>query len=357
MWKCRRKYRLLWFLLPAQLRDMVPALRAAIALMAWAMRRLQGNMHDPSTRTLTLTLTPPHTHKVHSYDAAVAMGILPGSRSLRRSEIDGMGADLLRALVLLAGSIIITHLVPIWHHFVHYGEYTKTHGFLRLFWMMCFERYKLYIKQLVRDVHRPEKNLVRTTAQDVAAHYVDLTQTELRELSGQQCHECILSFPEHIIAKSSKLNDMRFYCDSDVSDHYSVCGYRVAHILNVHFRAGEWPKHPRCGSVITCVIGGRSLYARVNRFLQVFGEDVPGYASVSWFSEPQYLYPYPNPLGVRCCREDGSLIRSQVGCVVKITQIDPAQIMVEHEVETNSYIMIRDAGYNTRPRRPTNCIP
>ena len=43
-WKCRRKFRLLWFLLPVQLRndDMVPALRAALVLMAWAIRRLQG---------------------------------------------------------------------------------------------------------------------------------------------------------------------------------------------------------------------------------------------------------------------------------------------------------------------------
>ena len=41
-WKARRKYRLLWFLLPVQLRDMVPALREALVLMAWAIRRLQG---------------------------------------------------------------------------------------------------------------------------------------------------------------------------------------------------------------------------------------------------------------------------------------------------------------------------
>jgi len=43
-WKCRRKFRLLWFLLPVQLRDddMVPALREALVLMAWAIRRLQG---------------------------------------------------------------------------------------------------------------------------------------------------------------------------------------------------------------------------------------------------------------------------------------------------------------------------
>ena len=205
----------------------------------------------------------------------------------------------------------------------------------------------MYIKRLVRDVHRPEVNLVRTTRQDVAAHYLNLQDAELRELSGEECHECVLSFPIHIIARSKEVDDLRYHCDSDVTDHFSVRGYTVAHVLNVHFRAGEWPKYPRCGSVITCVIAGRSLFARVNRFLKVFGEDVPGYASVSWFSEPEYLYE-DNPLGVRC-RDDGSLIEDQVGCVVKLTQIDPSQIMVEHEVETNTFVMIRDSGYNTRP--------
>ena len=63
---------------------------------------------------------------------------------------------------------------------------------------------------------------------------------------------------------------------------------------------------------------------------------------------PVYLYT-DNPLGVRC-REDGSAIERELGSVVKITSIDPTQIMVEHEVETDSYVMIRDSGYNTRPR-------
>jgi len=52
-----------------------------------------------------------------------------------------MKADLARGLVLLEGAMVATYLVPIWHHFAHYGEYTKTHGMLRLYWMMAFERF------------------------------------------------------------------------------------------------------------------------------------------------------------------------------------------------------------------------
>lgn len=143
-WKARRKYRLLWFLLPVQLRDrdMVPALREALVLMAWAIRRLQGMIILLLFLGCSYSPRPLHSPgQVYCFEAAVAMGILPGSPGLRRADIKKMSADLIRALVLLAGSVIITYLVPIFHHFVHYGEYTWTHGMLRLFWMMVFERY------------------------------------------------------------------------------------------------------------------------------------------------------------------------------------------------------------------------
>jgi len=200
-------------------------------------------------------------------------------------------------------------------------------------------------------VHRPEENLVRTTAQDIAVHYLNLKQSELRELSRAQCHECVLSYAIDVVLKTRDIDDLRIHHNSGVTDHYAAKGFKVAHIMSVHFRSGSWPSYPRCGSVITCVLAGagrqrRSLYARVNFFFKIFGDKTPGYASVSWFSEPQYIYK-DNPLGVKC-REDGSGVRDEVGSVVKITQIDPSQIMVEHEVETGFYVMIRDSGYNTR---------
>ena len=86
----------------------------------------------------------------------------------------------------------------------------------------------------------------------------------------------------------------------------------------------------------------------LQRFLKVEGDDSPGYAYLDWFSEPQYLYD-DVPLGVRC-KVDGSLLDRELGNVVPITKIDPSQIMVECEPDIDSYVMIRDSGYNTRPR-------
>ena len=42
MWKMRRKLRLLYYILPTQLRDQVPAVRHALYTFVWAMRRLEG---------------------------------------------------------------------------------------------------------------------------------------------------------------------------------------------------------------------------------------------------------------------------------------------------------------------------
>jgi len=120
MWKSRRKYRLLLYVLPVLLRDQVPRLREAILLMAIALRRLDG--------------------QVHSYEAAKSLGIMPGLRSLKKTDIDDINGDLIRAFVLLEGCVPISYLIPIMHHFVHYGAYAKTHGILRHYWMMTFER-------------------------------------------------------------------------------------------------------------------------------------------------------------------------------------------------------------------------
>ena len=122
MWKCRRKYRLLLnHVLPVQLRDQLPQFREAIVKFAWTMRRLDG--------------------QVYSYDAAIKLRILPGSRVLVKAEIKILHKDMICALVLLEGSGPVGHLIPTWHHFVHYVEFTLTHGILRWLWMMAFERF------------------------------------------------------------------------------------------------------------------------------------------------------------------------------------------------------------------------
>ena len=146
------------------------------------------------------------------------------------------------------------------------------------------------------------------------------------------------------VLSEEELADLRIL-GADVEDTLSVTAYNNAHILGKHFRSGEWGQR-RCGSVITCVLAGRSVYARVNRFLKVDGDDCVGYASVTWFGVPEYP-AYPNPLIVRCREVDPDGLADAYGCVVRITQIDPTQVIVERE-ENHVYCwMMRDSGFDT----------
>ena len=119
------------------------------------------------------------------------------------------------------------------------------------------------------------------------------------------------------------------------ADDFEVSAYSVAWIMGEHFRAGEWGNR-RCGSIITCVINGRSIYGIVRKFLLVDGDPCPGYASVVWFGPPEY--PCGNPLKVRVSRDRGVLDR-EIGSIVRITQIDPSPVACEPENE--HYWMMR----------------
>lgn len=127
-----------------------------------------------------------------------------------------------------------------------------------------------------------------------------------------------------------------------LADCLSMSAYKVAHIMHVHFRAGQ---RPRCGSVVTCINkDGRSYYARVLRFLKVDGDDSPGFASVRWFSKP--VYPHGNPLVVRV-GDDGGTVDVHFGSILRLTQIEPSRVMVKHSVhQVGIFYMMRDSGYD-----------
>ena len=120
LWKAKRKLMLLYYILPTQLRDQVPAVRVALSTFVWAMRRLLG--------------------QVYSFDSAKKHNILPGSRGIFKSNVPKINTDLTCGLVLVNGSLPEDHLNPGMHHFSHYGRYTFTHGLIRILWMCGFER-------------------------------------------------------------------------------------------------------------------------------------------------------------------------------------------------------------------------
>lgn len=208
-----------------------------------------------------------------------------------------------------------------------------------------------YNKGLIKNPHRCEESFASSVARDGAANFLNISEgapfISRTHLRPGLPHDCVLwGKPEIYLPTNRELYDLRMQ-GVDV-ELLSVTQFKITYILNVHFKAGEWGEHPRCGSVVTCVIEGRSLYARVKRFLKVKGNDCPGFASVVWFSTPTYLFDDKIPLGV-CVTDDGTEVDKDVGTsVIRITQIDPSPVIVERDVDNGRFYMMRDSGYDTR---------
>ena len=207
----------------------------------------------------------------------------------------------------------------------------------------------------MHNPHHVEVNLAISTTRDVAAQFQvkkneELHVEDLSHLRPRRPHSCVLwGYQKRYVPTEDELADLRLCgCSCDGDDLQWLNEYPIAYIMNVHFRSGEWGNYPRCGSVVTCVLDGQSHYARVDRFLQVDGDECPGYASVTWFSKPQYLLDGKTPLVVRVTG-DGSEIDEVYGSIIRITDIDPSRVMVEMNPRDDFYIMMRDSGYDTRP--------
>ena len=95
----------------------------------------------------------------------------------------------------------------------------------------------------------------------------------------------------------------------------------------------------RCGSVVTLVKGGRSLYAWVIQFLKF---DRLHVAHVRWFPVPDY--PTGTPIVVRL-RTGNPL--PVVPCIISLTELDPSKIILLHE--NNDVYPMRMTGIDIMP--------
>ena len=221
-------------------------MRAALNTFVWGMRRLLG--------------------QVHCFDEANRLRILPGSRSVDNRNLLQVNAEVIRGLVLLTGALPIGHFNPGAHHFVHAGGYTITHALLHILWMMGFERYNFFLKNLIRNGLHADIHLANSVAIDIAASYVELFRTGIKyDIRKAPEHTCFLTQKKKRVALTRReIADLRM-CGCEFDDVLSINIFSTAHILGVHFHAGQWEKKPICSSVFTCVMKGRSLYGYVNR--------------------------------------------------------------------------------------------
>ena len=188
-----------------------------------------------------------------------------------------MTRDVIRGLVLLEGSFPVDHLNPGMKHFVHYGPQTQNVGVLDWFAMWSFERNNKRVKGMVKHAVQPLSSL---------ANHVELAiRMRMQRITKEACAEreaITLTVRERGQALSDReVNAMQLM---GVTSFRDVQFFKVATVLGVHFRAGEWGCR-RCGSVITTIYRGVSRYCIVDKFLMT--QDKP-YARVTWLSIPIY---------------------------------------------------------------------
>ena len=105
-------------------------------------------------------------------------------------------------------------------------------------------------------------------------------------------------------------------------------------------RMKEW-NNPRCGSIFTAKIDGRSLYGKLLRFARVVGSNfgtVTELAVVEWFPEP--VYPDGDPLLVRIDLDNEPA--DAPTNVLYLNEIDPSRVL--YEIDESSIYMMRVEG-------------
>ena len=128
--------------------------------------------------------------------------------------------------------------------------------------------------------------------------------------------------------------------------------YTRANICGVEFTSGEridGGRSGRCGSLVTCVIHGQSVYGRVIHFVKRLCDSNTNnlFAYIEWFPVPEY------PM-------DGTPLIVKVGDnappniippLISIFDIDPSRIINERDDNELCYYMCRIEGLDTVLRR------
>ena len=128
----------------------------------------------------------------------------------------------------------------------------------------------------------------------------------------------------------------------------SLVFYSKANICGVEFSAGQelnGGRSGRCGSLVTCVLGGRSIYGRVVKFFERVCDSNSNslFAYVEWCTMPEYPMD-GTPLVVRVM-DNGPVCLAPA--VVSIFDIDPSRVINERDDSETCYYMCRIEGLDT----------
>ena len=149
-------------------------------------------------------------------------------------------------------------------------------------------------------------------------------------------------------------------CFRDSIQTFLQCGCRVDHsIVHEHklgkiggkrFTSGEILRvGRRCGSVVTMVSGGKSVYGLIKKFYRIYCacSSFVDFVVVTWFPNPHY--PDRDPLTVEIGVRGLDVNNMPRMCVVPLHYIQPSRIAVEMNTEDGKMFMLRMDGIDTNP--------
>jgi len=236
-------------------------------------------------------------------------------------------------------------LVPAIHCLCHYGDGAAMHGILPLLWMMSFERWNKKCKNLTSNKTFPFRSLSKALVRDSAARYFRWrSQTPEVVPSMGLYGSC-----KHVDIGHDISSQILLTCGCQVHQT-QVCDYKHAIIAGKHFGAGEsLMLRRRCGSVVTAVVRGRSMYGLVKSFLRVHCpcHMCHDFVSLTWFPAP--TYPDGDPLTVCIDITDIDINNLDTVDVIPMNTIQPSRIAVEIDYRYNKMFMMRMEGLDTLP--------
>ena len=266
--------------------------------------------------------------------SVVQFTLVAGARVIQKSQIPSMTKQLIQGIVLLEGSFPIDHLNPAMKHLIHYGPQTDDVGLLDWFSMFSFERKNKHVKSMVKHPAQPLSSLANHVELDFLARIELLSKVELGGVHRPDLLELTVRIRGYMLSEREK-DGMRIL---GVTSFRNYKVFKVAKLLGVHFRCGEWGCR-RCGSVITTIYRQISRYCIVNAFVQVQGKV---YACVTWLSVPTYPYlPLKIVVKVRMLPpEQQNVFRG----VISVDKIDPCTVGVIPDEDGVHFYMLRDKG-------------
>ncbi len=173
-----------------------------------------------------------------------------------------MTKQLIEGIVLLEGSLPVDHLHPGLKHLIHYGPQTENVGSLEWFSMYSFERKNKHVKSMVKHPAQPLSSLANNVELDILGRIELLSRGDLEGVDRPALIELTGRDRGYLLSKREK-DGMKIL---GVTSFRGCEVFKIAKVLGVHFRTGEWGNR-RCGSVITTIYREISRYCIVNAFV------------------------------------------------------------------------------------------